>query len=337
MSNAKRILISRTDAIGDVMLTLPLCGYLKEQMPDCKIIFLCRTYTLPIVRSCKHIDEIINLDELLPLAPVRRAAYLHGKSIDVVLHIFPDQAIAKMAADAKIPLRVGTTNRWFHWLHCNKLLPLSRKNSSLHESQLNIKLAADWIKSFVPEQEEIRSYYGFQAGIPLPQEMKDLLKTDKKKLIIHPKSAGSAREWPLEKYRFLITKLINQGDWKIYVSGSPKEGEILKEWFKLLPPEVVNLCGKMSLGEFITFIGESDALLAASTGPLHIAAALDKKAVGLYSAQKPFFPQRWGPIGKKAQAVTNNQPCRKGNCTGTDCSCMRSIDANEVISILNND
>ena len=40
IDNVKKIIISRTDAIGDVILTLPICGILKMYYPDCKIVFL---------------------------------------------------------------------------------------------------------------------------------------------------------------------------------------------------------------------------------------------------------------------------------------------------------
>jgi ADP-heptose:LPS heptosyltransferase len=63
----KRIIISRTDSIGDVILTLPMCGVLKEHYPDAEICFLGKSYTADIVRNCMHINEFINYDEILRL------------------------------------------------------------------------------------------------------------------------------------------------------------------------------------------------------------------------------------------------------------------------------
>jgi ADP-heptose:LPS heptosyltransferase len=37
--NPKTILISRTDSIGDVVLTLPCCVWIKRQFPDCKLLY----------------------------------------------------------------------------------------------------------------------------------------------------------------------------------------------------------------------------------------------------------------------------------------------------------
>ena len=63
-SSPKRIVISRTDSIGDVILTLPLAGILKKKFPDSKIIFLGNSYTEAIVRVSVYVDEFINWDEL---------------------------------------------------------------------------------------------------------------------------------------------------------------------------------------------------------------------------------------------------------------------------------
>ena len=43
------IAISRTDSIGDVVLTLPVCVWLKKKFPDIKIIFFGSTYTKPVI------------------------------------------------------------------------------------------------------------------------------------------------------------------------------------------------------------------------------------------------------------------------------------------------
>ncbi len=62
MRRPQKIIISRTDSIGDVLLTLPITGALKAKFPDSRLVFLGRTYTENIIRCCTHIDDFINLD-----------------------------------------------------------------------------------------------------------------------------------------------------------------------------------------------------------------------------------------------------------------------------------
>jgi len=93
------------------------------------------------------------------------------------------------------------------------------------------------------------------------------------------------------------------------------------------------LLGKLSLNEFISLIANSDGLIAASTGPLHMASSLGVNAIGLYSSRRPIHPGRWSPIGKKAQSVVFDQKCR--NCAkGEDCDCITNISPQKIMDLL---
>jgi ADP-heptose:LPS heptosyltransferase len=97
---------------------------------------------------------------------------------------------------------------------------------------------------------------------------------------------------------------------------------------------VTDLTGKLSLAELISFINSCDGLVAGSTGPLHIAAALGKRAIGLYAPMRPIFPQRWAPIGKNADYLVLDKQCEA--CRKTmDCECIRSIKPEQVAEKLN--
>jgi ADP-heptose:LPS heptosyltransferase len=173
-------------------------------------------------------------------------------------------------------MRIGTINRFYHLYTCNILLRLSRKNSLLHESQLNTKLLEPLgiTKDF--SLEEIASYYGFNNTVPLDEEYLSLIRTDKKKVIIHPKSKGSAKEWVLENFGKLIDLLTDQ-DYQVFISGTKEEAALLQD-FIYAHPNAVDITGLFTLRQFISFINACDAMVAASTGPLHIASALGKKS-----------------------------------------------------------
>ena len=71
-------------------------------------------------------------------------------------------------------------------------------------------------------------------------------------------------------------------------------------------------------------IFEADALVAASTGPLHIAAALGKRAIGIYPPIKPMHPGRWAPVGENADYLVLNKVC--ADCRKEKkCHCMEEI------------
>ena len=92
---------------------------------------------------------------------------------------------------------------------------------------------------------------------------------------------------------------------------------------------ITDLTGKLTLPEFLTLIGSCDALVAASTGPLHLTAALEKKAIGLYAPMRPIFPKRWAPLGINASYLVIDKEC--SSCRKSmDCACIRAIRPEEV-------
>jgi len=88
----------------------------------------------------------------------------------------------------------------------------------------------------------------------------------------------------------------------------------------------------MSLAQLMSFIEACDGLVAASTGPLHIAAALGKTAIGIYPPIRPMHPGRWAPVGKQAKFAVIEKECSDCRNNGM-CHCMQEISP-EVIKNL---
>ncbi|MBN1597896.1 MAG: glycosyltransferase family 9 protein [Bacteroidales bacterium] len=325
------ILLSRTDSIGDVILTMPITGVLKEKFSGCKIIFLGRTYTKDIISICSHVDEFLDWDEIIDLSKREAVNLLKEKKIDWLIHVFPNKNLAHLAKKAKIKNRAGTSHRIYHWNTCNRLVSFTRKKSDLHEAQLNFKLLSP-LKIPVPKLNEVTNYYGFKVTEKLQKAVISYLNPNKKNIILHPKSKGSAREWGLKNFKELIP-ILQESKYHIFISGTEKEAELMPEFLKGLPENVTDITGKFSLSEFIAFISVADAVVAASTGPLHIAAALNRVAVGIYPPIRPMHPGRWAPLGKNAHVLCKDIECEK--CRKTmHCSCMEEIQPDEVRALL---
>ncbi len=325
------ILISRTDSIGDVVLTLPMAGVLKQLMPGARIVFLAKNYTREVVALCEHVDEFISYDEFEAMRPEVRYSLLRSKQIDAVVHVFPRAEVARACKKAGIALRIGTTNRLFHWPTCNKLIGLSRKNSPYHEAQLNLKLINCLGAKTHYELQEIIPFYGFTQVAALNPELEQLIDRNRLNIILHPKSKGSAREWGLENFSRLIG-LLPVSRYKLFISGTREEGLLMQD-FICKHPNVCDLTGKMDLRQFAAFINACDGLIAASTGPLHIAAALGKKALGLFSPKRPIHPGRWMPLGFHAGYLVFEEDCPKCK-KGVSCNCIEQIPAKKVIDKL---
>lgn len=298
-SKIQHILISRTDAIGDVVLTLPMAAYIKELLPGAVVSFLGRTYTQPVINTCAAVDIFINYDEIKKLSQAEQVSYLKDKKIDAIIHVFPNKHVAQIAGAAGIKLRIGTTNRVFHWFTCTKLVKLSRKKSDLHEAQLNLILLKPLGLKAVPSLQDIIEHISFESRALLPPALAGKLSADKFNLIIHPKSHGSGMEWGLDNYAGLIDALPSD-IFNIIITGSDREKILLADWIVTLPATVVDMTGEMSLPQLISLISQADGLIASGTGPLHIAAMAGINTLGLFPSVKPIHPGRWAPLGKKA-------------------------------------
>jgi ADP-heptose:LPS heptosyltransferase len=331
-NNPKKIIISRTDKIGDVILTLPMAGILKEHFPSARIIFLGRKLVQPIVETSQHIEEFIDWGELGNLPEKEQIKRFKNLNADVIFHVFPNPQIARIAQKAKIPLRIGTGHRIYHLWTCNKALFYSRKKSNLHESQLNLKLLTPLGIEHQYSTEQLANYYGMEQ-IPQPDaDMKKWLSNGHFNLILHPKSKGSAREWGLDNFSRLI-ELLPKAHYKIFITGTPEEQEELKEFLAKHRENCTDLTGKLTMKELIAFINQVDGLVAASTGPLHIASALGKTAIGIFPPIRPMHPGRWAPIGRNAHYLVLNKEC--SDCRKTmDCHCIRSIKPEQVVDLL---
>lgn len=326
--NGKHIAISRVDSIGDVLLTLPITAWLKEQFPTCRITFLCKNYTAPIVKYYSAIDDIVKVDDLFTLPKSEQADAIESLGIDVVVHVFPKKELAKLFKKAKVPTRIGTSHRLFHLNTCNVRPNFTRKKSPLHESQLNFELLRPFGLSEIPSFEQVNTYtshFGIEKQ-ELPEAFEALL--NKKYVVLHPKSQGSAREWPIEKYTKLAGELIIKG-YDVVFTGTEPEG---KQFRNLIPED--GMChdstGKLSIDQLIWLIKNAAALVACSTGPLHIAGFLNTKAIGLFSPRIPIHPGRWKPLGNHSTTLVFDPICEKCKAK-KECNCISEIPVESVL------
>ena len=326
INHIQRVLISRTDSIGDVCLTLPICKALKEKHPAIHLIFLGKAYTQAVIEACPYVDEFLDFSALERMNESVAVEKIRALQLDAIIHVFPNKKVAKWAKKAEIPNRIGTSHRFFHWFTCNIRLNFTRKNSDLHESQLNFEL----LKPFgigVPPFETIKTWELLKPKIKLRTALTAYF-SPQRKVILHCKSQGSALEWGLPNFMSLAIALAEQNI-QVFFTGTEAEGEMFRPY---LPKHehIFDVSGQMSLAELLTFIQSCDVLVAASTGPLHLAGLLGTKAIGLFSSRRPIHPGRWQALGENSLALVHDENCEKCN-KGEICSCIEFISVEDVL------
>lgn len=325
----KKIIISRTDSIGDVMLTLPICAWLKDNFKDLSIVFLGKGYTRSVVTAYEIVDEFLDWAELENKTKQEQAKELERMHADAIIHVFPRKEIAKAAKTANIPVRVGTSHRLFHRFTCTHKLNFTRKRSTLHEAQLNHELLKPFGLRSIPSLQEIssRTSYFKPEAVELPAPFDAV----KNYVILHPKSQGSAREWPIQKYMELAERLTQNGK-NVVFTGTEKEGDLFRN---AIPDnsKILDSTGKLSLEQLMILIRNADALVACSTGPLHIAGYLNINTIGLFSPKRPIHPGRWKALGNNVSILVNDDNCE--TCAaGKDCNCIEEISVDRVLETI---
>jgi len=330
MNVPRTVILSRPDALGDAVVTLTTAGWIKHHAPDTRIIALVQRWTLPVWKNCAHIDGIITREELGTVGDKNAARAISALNADAIVHVFPDRDVARWANRAGIARRIGTSHRWWHWTMCNERVHFSRKRSDLHEAQLNIELLApfginvpDSINELVPH-----------IGLRVPQataEVRALLRADRRNVILHP-LLGSGVGWGLHNFSALINAL-DPARYHCLITGTADEAARYRAELPLHAAHVTDTGGRLSLDRLMQLIGVSDALVAASTGPLHLAAASGIRTIGLFSMRRPIFPLRWAPIGRDAHALVHDPACP--HCArGEDCDCITRIAPQRVLDLL---
>ena len=303
--------IARTDSIGDVIVTLPLCGFIKKHSPNTRIVFIGRSYTQAIVEACPYVDEFLNFDK-------------HAESnlnVDACVFAFPDGEVMKWVKAQGVKKRIATGSRIASWKFSNNRVFFSRKNSDLHESQLNFYLLRPFGVEDIPSLEEIRLWHVLKPQVESPIQ----LEPNKRSVVFHMLSKGSALNWSLHQYQELAS-LLPPADFNIYITGTEEEGVRIRKDFRF-DSHIIDLSGKLSLPQLIAFISSCETLVAASTGPLHIASALGIRAIGLYPSKRPMHPGRWMPLGANATYLEDGV---------VDEAVVLNISAKEVASLIKN-
>ena len=328
MKKLSRILIVRTDRIGDVVLTLPLAGIIKKHYPEVKVSFLVREYTKPLTLNNPAIDEIITLEEIRD----NFISEIRSRKFDAAVVVYPTSKLAFDLFFSGIKTRIGTGYRWYSFLF-NKKIFQHRKYAEKHELEFNVDLLSDLGISEKVSIENVE--YNLHPGENSIHKIEALLeqknvKKEQKTVIIHPGSGGSAMDLPIEKLTQITKLLAQQLDINVIITGADTEKALCERF--VLDNKIVNLAGCFDLGGLMALISKADLLIANSTGPIHIAAALGKYVIGFYPKIVSCSPERWAPYTVKRKIFQPGIEC--SNCTRKQCeelNCMNSINVNEVV------
>jgi lipopolysaccharide heptosyltransferase II len=179
--------------------------------------------------------------------------------------------------------------------------------------------AVDWYLSVLPEL-GVPVHKNFQ-WLPERAEVAAAIRSKwqtggARWIALQPGARWANKRWPAEKFAELVRLLVPKfPDVRFAILGGKDDqspGEIIS---RAAPERCLNLCGKTSLPEMVEWVRLCQLMVTNDTGPMHVAAALDKPLVALFG---PTEPRRTGPYGRLEDVLRIElpcSPCMKSYCT----------------------
>ncbi len=289
IADARTIGVVRTDHLGDMVLTLPLVGALRQEFLCATVVVIAHSRTAPILEWTVGADACMFVDRM-PLEVILRRT-----SFDVLFFPRASAEEAWRAWRAGVPLRVGTRYRWWSVLY-NVRIPDHRRTALHHEAEYNVRM----LEYITGKRAEVKL---MRPIIPkaVRSEVEALLKragVEQRFIVVHPGGRGSAPRWT--NFPLLATLLAERfRDHPIVITGVAHEAKLCSAIADCVP-SAVNLCGALSLQQLIGVLECATVVIANSTGVLHIAASLGRSVVGIYPSEPPSqSPARWRPLGER--------------------------------------
>jgi heptosyltransferase-2 len=325
----QNILVVRTDRIGDVILTLPTIEALKLNFPQARVAMLVNSYTAGLVEGSANV--LLYNKGNRPKPFFEMLSELRSERFDAGIVAFPRFRIALLLWLAGIPVRVGTGYRWYSFLF-NKKIYEHRKTVEKHEAEYNLSLlkGLGCEISSIPEVKIVISEQERKKASDIRRSLR-ILDSDQM-VLLHPGSGGSARTWNPDNFSFLAAELEKKG-FSVVITGGEPEKHLVHSVAQKAGEGVTPFVSTLSLKEFAAFIQTAKLFVANSTGPLHIAAAVQTPVIGFYAPVQVMSPKRWGPLTEKKEIFIPDPAhcarCKGGECQGDEC--MKQITVAQVL------
>jgi len=309
LPDAPRILVTRTDRIGDLVLTTPLFKALREKFPRAWVASLVFLEHREIVDGNPYLDEVIPYDkkgsERSLWGQFCFSRKLRSEKFDVAIHAHGTNRMHLAAWLAGIPVRIGYERRASWALtHAH---PYNKKEGAKRESEYLLELLEPLgvtppqeVEAFFPVTDRsIHSLENLSLSHRIPR--------DRPWIILNPSASDVTKMWPAERFAELVTRLEKHRSCVFLAIGTSKDQPLIERLVKKTPVPIFDLSGKLTLGMLGALLKRAVLLISNDSGPVHIAAALGTPVVSIFGRYEPGLgPKRWQPLGKSFRVVAKD-------------------------------
>ncbi len=296
-----RILVIRNDKLGDFMLAWPAFSLIKRQYPEAHITALVPDYTRPMAELCPWIDAQITDDrhESVLADAVHLSRKIRSGRFDVSISLYSEMRTALALWLARVPVRIGPATKLAQ-VFLNQRVRQRRSQSAKPEFEYNVELARHLIALQGDEAMPLQAPPFLRFD---PDELADIrreflqqyhIDDDRKLVFIHAGSGGSAINLSLQQFAELVRHIDKAARCHFVLTAGPGELDTAQALSALIADTSHSVYhSTQGLVAFSKFIAVCDLFLSGSTGPLHIAGALNVHTAAFYPARRSATPLRW--------------------------------------------
>lgn len=336
----ERILLIKLSALGDVIHTLPFLEALRAAYPQGHITWLVEEAAAPLLQDHPALDEVwvsrrqswlhagkngLSRSQAVRefLALVRQ---LRKPAFDLVIDLQGLLKSAMWVALSRSPRKIGyNKTREFSYLALNERLPPFNPEAHAVRRYLDI---AHYLGA-PPAAPHFRLSFTDEIGdwqTPLWTELSGPL------IVIHPGTRWPTKAWPEKKFAQLADRLIIEFQARVVFTGSRSDRQLIARIKDNMRHQALDLSGRTNLKELARLLQKANLAITTDTGPMHLAAALQKPVVALFG---PTAPWRTGPFGQGHQVIRlglHCSPCYKRQCRQPEC--MTGIEVEPVLTAI---
>jgi ADP-heptose:LPS heptosyltransferase len=151
-------------------------------------------------------------------------------------------------------------------------------------------------------------------------------------VVVHPGASVPARAWSPARHAALVDALVAAGH-QVVVTGSPGERPLTSSVAGRSRPGVVDLGGATDLAGLAAVLRGAAVVVAANTGPAHLAAAVGTPVVSIFAPTVPF--ERWRPWGVPCAVLGHLDigcaGCRARECPVAGHPCIDQVPVVDVV------
>lgn len=296
------ILLIKPSSLGDIVMALPALSALRRSFPEARITWLVRPEFAPLIEGHPHLDEIILFDRKR-LGKAWRHPGAFGSLVSLI------GQLRRPRFDAVVDLQGLFRSAALAWLSgCRpRFGPVWRREFAHHFYTTTVPSRPEWVHVIDYYMKILEAMGAIDRNVEfvLPEKpaaaetvagllAKHDVDRDRYAVLI-PGSAQVSKCWPVERFAALAEKLASDHGLSVVATGGGGESAMIEQIQRRASCPIVNLAGRTLLPELVEVLRGARIVISNDTGPGHIAAALGRPLVMMFSWSNPL---RVGPYNR---------------------------------------